>query len=334
MAPTRIEGTDPIVRKAQLAGGSTFTISLPKHWAERQSIERGSDVYLYPLEDRVVVAPVALAPETHSTTIAADDVDEVALTRRIRAAYAAGNDSIAVSATDGLGADERRLATRRLRDLVGFDVTTTRNGRVEARSLLDTAEVSLAQTVAQLRRLTTSMHLDAARAIAENDVERVATVDGQAADVDRQVALVHRQFTRALADVATLEHLETDRLTAFHHYRSATHLGDIAAHATAIACRAEDEQSERPPAAVGDALQIVAARLHDLVAAALDTPDGEFERGREEFEAVTAELEAVLADADVASVRYGRIVGRYRAAAATAATIATARVGRSGTDGG
>ena len=43
---------DPVERTVQLAGNSTFVVSLPKAWAVEQGLESGSSMYLYPHDDR------------------------------------------------------------------------------------------------------------------------------------------------------------------------------------------------------------------------------------------------------------------------------------------
>ena len=47
---------EPVERTVQLAGNSTFVVSLPKAWAVEQGLESGSSMYLYPHDDRLVVA--------------------------------------------------------------------------------------------------------------------------------------------------------------------------------------------------------------------------------------------------------------------------------------
>ncbi len=39
---------EPVERKVQLAGNSTFVVSLPKEWARAQDLESGASMYLYP----------------------------------------------------------------------------------------------------------------------------------------------------------------------------------------------------------------------------------------------------------------------------------------------
>ena len=245
------------------------------------------------------------------------------LARRIRAAYTAGSEAIEVTACDGLDDDQHRTATRTLEGLVGLDVGTAANGAVNARSLLDTTEVSLAQTLAQLRRLATSMHADAAEAVATGDADLTATVRRRREDVDRLVALVHRQFASALVDVAEVERHETDRATAFRHFRTARRLGAVATHGGAIAGLAPSGDGTGPPAPVASAVRNAGDQLGDLVAAALDGAPAVAERERSALEERVDDLERAVRGGGVDPVRLGRVTERYASACRTAAELTT-----------
>ena len=45
------------VRKVQITGGSTYTVSLPKEWATESGIEAGSKLAFYPEGNTLIAAP-------------------------------------------------------------------------------------------------------------------------------------------------------------------------------------------------------------------------------------------------------------------------------------
>lgn len=324
MAPPHADDADPVVRKAQLTGGSTVTVSLPKEWADRQGLDAGTELWLYALEDRVVVAPTATATDRQTVTVDVDGLDEDALARLLRAAYTAGSDSIAVTADGGLTDDQRRLAGRTLSGFVGLEVDRTAADRLLARNLLDAGEVSLQQTITQLRQVVTSMHRDAAEAVAAGDGSLVPIVQRRTADVDRLAALVGRQFTRALVDVAEVERLDTDRTTACRHDRTATSLrriGEDAAHIAALG----EQLDGSPHPGVGDELRRIATVLDTMLGAVVD---GDLTSGSAARDELVARLEAIEETVEAESVDgavvYGRLLERYRRSAAAADAIARA----------
>ncbi len=312
MVPSSVPDDNPIVRKVQIAGGSTFTVSLPKDWARTQGLEPGSKLWLYALEDRVVVAPGSDSPTAEATAIEADGLGPDALARRVRAAYTAGSDEIHVEGSGDLSAEARRAATDALADLVGVEVERGNGSAVSARSMLDASAVSLEQTLLQLRRLALSMYREAIEAVCENDGDLAAGVPRHLADVDRFVALVGRQFHAALVDVGEVERLETGRAAAFRHYRTAHCLGEVARDAAAIAAVAQ-EQSGPPTAALTECLRDCGGHIRELLGAALsDTPDT-VDDDRQALRTSIEALDSQLTDsADPDCHRYGRICERLR----------------------
>ena len=325
MAPSSSADTDPIVRKAQLAGGSTYTVSLPKDWADRQGLESGTELWLYALEDRVVVAPTATTPDRQSVTVDVDGLADATLTRWLQAAYRTGSDRIVVTAGDGLSVEQQRTAKRTLSSLVGVTLESATEESVEARNLLDSGEVSLEQSIAQLRQLVTRMHRDAVDAVVEKDDALARAIQRQTADIDRVVALVSRQFRGALVDIAEVEHLETDRLRAFRHERTAQRLRQIGEAAARIASLGQRLELP-PPTAVVDGLRQCVSALSRMLDAALAGDIDEIARAREGLE---AGLDAVEVTGPEDGEVVGRLLERYGQCAWAAAAIgdATTEVG-------
>jgi len=325
MARTGVSEDDPIVRKVQIAGGSTFTVSLPKEWARSQSLESGSKLRLYALEDRVVVAPESHSPTGQSVTVDADGLGADALERRVRAAYTAGGTEIEVTASDDLSADQRRAATDALAGLVGVEVDHGSNGAVAARSMLDASAVSLEQTILQLRRLALTMYREAIESVIEDDADLAASVGRRTDDVDRFVALVGRQFHAALVDVGEIERLDTDRATAYRHHQTARYLGDVAHDAAAVASVAR-EQTGPPADAVAEPLRDLGSAIRAVLEEVLRDSPTAMGEGREDVTAALAAVDDGLAASDDPdAVRYGRLRERLARTVEAIDAIAAAR---------
>jgi len=312
----------PAERKVQLAGGSTFTVSIPKGWAQERDIAPGTGLFIYPFEDRLVVAPTEHASADRRATIDADTFETEMLVRRIQAAYAAGADTIEIEATTGFSPEQRRAATGTITGLVGMEVAEETTRSLVVRSLLDPAEISLQQTISQLRQLALPMHRDAVEAVVEGDAEFARRVALRDDDVDRLFALVSRQFYRVLVDVREMDQLETDRLTAFTQFRIARQLERVADHAEGIA-EIVGRQPAPPNGEIADGIEALAADARGVVTTALDgQPVEALDRRTAVVDALEEFDRTLYDDGGDGAYLYGRLLERIRRTAKNGGNIA------------
>jgi len=324
MSPPLPDGGGSVERKVQVTGGSTYTVSIPKEWANDRDIESGSVVRLYPFDARIVMTQ----PEARTWTarIDVDAVGEESVSKWIEAAYAAGSDEIRVESDTGFTAAQRRIASGAITDLVGMEIASETETELVARSLLDTAEISLEDTIDQLRGISLSMHEDAVEAVRSADggelASRVAARDD---DVDRLFALVSRQFYRTLDDVRELEKLRTGRRAAFTRFRVARQLERIADHAELIADVGR-RQSDPPEAELRGRIGDVATDARRVVRTALDGNTGEALMRRDGVVEAVDELDRRLyGEAGENVYLYGRVLESVRRTAEYGGNVAEIR---------
>lgn len=316
----------PFERKVQLPGGSTFAISLPKAWALEQDLEAGMSMYLYSHRDRLVVAPVPLDGGDRSTRIDAAAVDPQTIPQRVEAAYTAGCDRIRVANGDELDDAVRRTITRSIGTLVGVEIHGETEHEIVARNVLDAGDVSLPQTVAQIRQLALEMHEEALEAVRTDDDALARRVIDRDDDVDRLFAFVSRGFYRGLEDVHEINRLDADRTAAFCNYRKARQLERIADHAGEIASVA-DRQSDAPDEALADRLEAVAADAREVVSLALA---GDVDRAIATESAVRDEVvtldRTLYGSDDPDAYLYGSVLESIRRTAAYGVNVTDATV--------
>lgn len=222
-------------RKIQQVGGGTYTVSLPKEWADEVDIEPGSTVALHThIDGTLVVQTGSESGETAtplSLSIGAADPECIAHT--LRAAYTAGIDTVELSAKEGLTDHQRRKVERITRDLTGMTVTESNDERMRVRSLLDSNEVSIPQSVRQLQFTALSAHRDATAAVTgPTSVEDPATRDNQP---DRLYSMVNRYFQQGLDSLSVMDALGLTQSNLFIHWVTARELERVADHARRIA---------------------------------------------------------------------------------------------------
>ena len=317
------ENDGPIERKVQVTGGSTYTVSIPKTWADTRGIGSGSSEYMYPVDDRLIVAQPNGSSSSRQARINIETAGQEKLGGQIEAAYAAGSDEILIESDTTFSTSERRAASQAITSLVGMEIATETEHELTAKTLLDSTEVSLDGTINQIRGIALSMHENAVKAVLGDDEgmdpEHIISRDDE---VDRLFALVSRQFYRILTDIREVSQLKEDRRTAFTQFRTARQLERIADHAERIADVAV-KQTEPLDPEIGSEFETLATEARRVVRTALDGNAGEAILRRDDVVERLDDLDRRLYDSEGKSVYlHGRMLESIRRTAEYGGNIA------------
>jgi len=263
----RGDSSDPIERKVQIAGGSTFTLSLPREWGVSQNLGKGDSLYLYPERDRLVVAPSTLEEGVRAAQIeTADRADDI-VQRHIKSAYIEGYNEIRVRSDGAVGDETRRSVVRTAGSLIGMGVGETAD-EIVIRDHLDTGAVSLEQSIVQIRQLALGMQNDAAESVRMNDEMLAQRVSERDDHVDRLFAFVARGLHCGLNDMNELTEFNVDGKAALYYYKIARELEQIADKAERIAGVTET-QSAAPDEGLGTEFKDLVSEACTVVERAL-----------------------------------------------------------------
>ncbi|WP_435161309.1 PhoU domain-containing protein [Halorubrum sp. SY-15] len=246
-------------RKVQLTGGTTYTVSLPKTWANEHSLEIGDAVTLHPRSDRLVLTRESGEPDQRTVTVSAGRHAPAGIARLVAAAYVSGADTVHV---EGSPDRQARAAIREaVGGFVGLEIAEETERTVTARTMLDVADLPPERTLDRMRDRTLEMHEAAMAAVLEGDGEAGRRVAGEDDTVDRLFGLLAREFHRSLVAVpAPVD----GTLTPFDHYTVARQLERVADHAGKIADAATTVETP-PPVSVADDLERLAADAREVV---------------------------------------------------------------------
>ena len=316
-------------RKIQLTGGTTYTVSLPKPWAKAQGIDVGDRVRLHPRGDRLLVMPSDAETSGETVTASATRYGPEAIRRIVVAAYVTGATTVRIEGSPDRAV--REVVRDAAAGLVGVEVGTETDDEVVVRTMLDVADLSPTQTLAQLENVTLSIHEEAVDAALTADGEAGRRVAARDDSVDRLFGLVAREFQRSLVDVTG------DRgdgeLTTFDHYTVARQLERIGDHAEKIARVAERIETE-PPADLAAELDDLAVDARSIVRRAFSETLHERDPGA--LSDVLSDGAAVV-DAATALDRtlYGReLADGYALATVLDSIVRTAEYGQNVADAG
>lgn len=255
-------------RKAQLTGGSTFTVSLPKEWATDIELETGDTFHLFPRGSTLIIQPADETGDRWEANVRIDNFSEAEVRRTVQALYTAGFDRITLSAPTNLE-DHRRVVSAAARKLIGLEILESTDTHITLQGLLDPATVSVAQSTIQLEQVALAMHEDAITALLEQDDDLIEHVIERDNQVDRLYGMVSRHFQRSLVSLRETEELDLDQSTIYDHQTTARQLERVGDHAEKIAAVAA--RFDNPPGTFDDEIEASARRSREIVKQATST---------------------------------------------------------------
>jgi len=262
-------------RKLQQVGGGTYTVSVPKEWAEAQSLSTGSMIHIYPRTDGSLVVRTE---ETERGSLTETDVriesdDFAAVKAEFSGAHAAGFDTVSVETSESFTEGERHAIEEATRGLIGMEVTEEGEAGITVRNLLDASEFSVRQSVVQLQFVALSALRRATTALVEDDGDAVEQLRERAAEADRLRDVIERRFYRSLSSFEELDRLGCTRTELFDYYATAEELAGIVERSVGLA-RAAASLSGPLPEAVGAEIEAASGTVRsgseDAAAAALE----------------------------------------------------------------
>ena len=261
-------------RKVQLTGGSTYTVSLPKEWADEHGVEAGNEVEFHREGDALLLAPRPEAERTEGwldvTGLAGDR-----LTSAVMTMYVSGFDVIVLEG-EQLSPDQRRTIREAVQGLVGVEILKETDDRVVIQDLLDSSELSIHNAVTRMRLIALAMLDDAVTALLEDDDVLARSVIDRDDDIDRLWFAVSRIFRATLRSPRATAELGLPREMCFDYHSSARQLERIADHAAKISQLSTNlEEIDDDVAAALRDLHEDAADVIDTAMAALLEEDGD-----------------------------------------------------------
>ncbi len=192
------------IRKVQEVGGGTLVISLPKEWAVRVGLQKGSEVVaqeapgglllIYPLSATVRIGCSA----RHVPGQVGNTLDS------ILEAYLEGCDVLEVECSGRLGLEDRRAIKKLLASLVGSEIVEEGEGILKVQFLVDLDATDPHGLLERMIRSAGNMLLDAITAISLGDNELANLVIERDDEIDRTYFLLVRALRKAAQDVRAL----------------------------------------------------------------------------------------------------------------------------------
>jgi len=178
------------LRKVQRTGGGTFLVSLPKAWAKRNRLDRGSLVAVSErVNGRLVVDPQYGAEPVPRTAVIKPSPY---LVHEIIGNYLLGCDIIRVEAKERISPEDRERIKLRSSRLIGLEIIEEDHSRIVMQCLLEPSAFPPEKILRREHLIASGMHRDAVTALVESDASLAKNVIARDEEVDRLYFLLVR----------------------------------------------------------------------------------------------------------------------------------------------
>ncbi|MFW9778654.1 MAG: PhoU domain-containing protein [Candidatus Heimdallarchaeota archaeon] len=197
-------------RKVQVTGaGDTRIISLPKDWAERHQLTKGSNIVIKELStgDLIIYPQKSPIPSKRISNI----VESNHVSRDVLGAYLLGSDIIAVRSPDIKQPLTHKAAIKELtRQLVGLEILGETQRSIELHFLIDSSSLpDPTEYVNRCFSIANQMQSDAINAFLEGDVTLAVEVIERDVEVNRLYFLIVRMLKIMVNDKREMSYLKS-----------------------------------------------------------------------------------------------------------------------------
>ena len=194
------------LRKVQRTSSGTFFVCLPKEWAERNGLDRGSVVAISEAADGRLVIDSEYG--TESTPQVAVVGPTPHLDREIIEKYLLGYDIIRVEAKERIGLSDRDRVKRTSSRLVGLEIVEEDQSRIVMQCLLEPSAFPPEKILRREYSIASGMHRDAVTALVEGDIHLGKNVVARDNEVNRLYFLLVRILRTVIQNPGLSEKLE------------------------------------------------------------------------------------------------------------------------------
>ncbi len=225
-------------RKVQISGGSTFIVSLPKKWAEKNGITPGSPLNI--IEDRnghLIMSPKELTfKETISGEIKLTGKEgPEGLMRRLVGSYVSGVNNLIIFSKGAMTHQQVRTVREFTRLVMGVEIVEERKDMMKLQDLIDPADFSVKTGLKRMAYITERMVEDVLRAMEDLDHITLEDVVMRDIEVDRINWLIHKEYNLLYKSPKFAERSQVTFEDALNFMLTSRIVERVADHAVAIA---------------------------------------------------------------------------------------------------
>ena len=201
------------VRRLQLTGGATYTLSLPKPWISANNLASRDSIRIdWRPSGELMLSPLEDSEERRTEiTINLGGLPKGALYDHLMGAYISGVQEILIKGKLTLNRKTRNEIRRFLRSTRGFEIGEEDDYSTRLISLLNTGELPLSASLNRMYLLLSSLVRDIVEALQGADSELISDHDEREREVDGLQYLIERQVGSMLSSSQIVKSLGISR---------------------------------------------------------------------------------------------------------------------------
>jgi phosphate uptake regulator len=193
------------LRKVQRTPSGTFFVCLPKPWAERYGLKRGSVVALTETSDGKLLIDTEYAVEPSPRTITLKP--GAYLSREIIGKYLLGFDIITVEAKDRISFEVRDTVKNAVSRLIGLEIVEEDYSRIVMQCLLEPSSFPPEKILRRGYTIAAGMHHDVVNALVDGDINLAKSIIARDDEVNRLHFLLVRILRTIIQNPSLTEKL-------------------------------------------------------------------------------------------------------------------------------
>ena len=243
------------LRKLQMTGGASYTVSLPKDWVKEQGLKAGDVVAVMPRSDSSLTLmpheklPTGQSKGAEVTVTPQRDQDREQVLRTILAQYLAGYDIIRVSFPASSKPDLRTFLRESARKMfVGSEIIEESKDELIVQCLSSYGDLPAPKVISRMSLIAKLMLRDAVDSLKGRDPAMAEEIVRRDEEVDRFYLFIIRQLTMAVLNRSLILEIGlADPRDCLVYRVVSKSLERIADHATTIAKMSASIESPLPP---------------------------------------------------------------------------------------
>ncbi len=240
-------------RKLQKTGGSTYIVSLPKHWVAASKLKEGDAVSMTIDSRGLLTLDPALGtsrPLSRMEIYVEEGEVDAHFLRRLIGLYISGHDEIVIKSKTRIPPEIRRVVRDFTRRVIGPEIVEESGNFISVQDVADHSHLDMKKILRRMHLMSRSMHADAMDALAENNSALATDVITRDDEVDRLYWFMSKQLSMIVRDASMAKKMDVGIAEAAFYLSASKALERIADHAERIAKNVQSISVEKIPDSV------------------------------------------------------------------------------------